>query len=242
MLFFRNLGAAVLDLLLPPRCHICRTTITGIGPLHLCADCQARLPGINAPVCTVCGIPFDGAGTDHPCGRCMAAPPPYAAARAAFRFEGSCRDLIHAFKYTHKSHLRRPLGLLMARALQPFVDEFQPELLLPVPLHRSRLRQRGFNQAVLLGEILAQQWQLPLLRQGLVRIRPTTPQVELTHDQRMTNLQGAFTVRDASTLAGRRIMLVDDVFTTGSTLSECAKVLRQAGAGDVIAATIAHAT
>jgi len=171
----------------------------------------------------------------------MASPPPYSAARAALRYEGSCRDLIHAFKYTQKSHLRRPLGLLMASLLNQFVAEQKPDLLIPVPLHISRLRTRGFNQAILLGEILSRQWQIPLLRQGLQRIRPTTPQMELTRDQRLTNLRDAFAIKDATMPADRRVMLVDDVFTTGSTLSECARVLRQEGYHEVSAVTVAHA-
>jgi ComF family protein len=171
----------------------------------------------------------------------MASPPAYSAARAALRYEGSCRDLIHAFKYSQKSHLRRPLGLLTAHLLNPFVVEQEPDFLIPVPLHRSRLRSRGFNQAILLGEILSQQWQVPLLRQSLLRIRPTTPQMELTRAERLTNLRGAFTTKDPTLLIDRRIMLVDDVFTTGSTLAECAQVLRQAGCHTVSAVTIAHA-
>lgn len=157
------------------------------------------------------------------------------------RYEGSCRDLIHAFKYNQKSHLRRPLGLLTANVLHPFVVEQKPDFLIPVPLHISRLRSRGFNQAILLGEILSHQWQIPLLRQGLQRVRPTTPQMELTRSERLTNLHGAFAGKDTTLLIDRRIMLVDDVFTTGSTLSECAQVLLQAGCNSVSAVTIAHA-
>jgi predicted amidophosphoribosyltransferase len=100
---------------------------------------------------------------------------------------------------------------------------------------------RGFNQAVLLGEILSQQWQIPLLRQGLIRIRPTPPQIELSRAERATNLIGAFTVTHISDIAGRHIMLVDDVFTTGSTLAACASALLQAGCRTVSAVTVAHA-
>jgi ComF family protein len=241
MPFFRSIGTALLDLVLPPRCHICLQNIPDAGKLHICPDCHTALPLLNSLFCSICGIPFEGTGSDHPCGRCMASPPPYSAARAALRYEGSCRDLIHAFKYTQKSHLRRPLGLLMASLLNQFVAEQKPDLLIPVPLHISRLRTRGFNQAILLGEILSRQWQIPLLRQGLQRIRPTTPQMELTRDQRLTNLRDAFAIKDATMPADRRVMLVDDVFTTGSTLSECARVLRQEGYHEVSAVTVAHA-
>lgn len=241
MEFFRNLGTALQNLLLPPRCHTCRGVITDADQLHICTDCQANLPKIESPVCTICGIPFNGAGTDHPCSRCLQTPPPYAAARAALRYEGACRDLIHAFKYNYKSHLRRPLGLLTAELLADFATRQQPDLLIPVPLHVSRLRSRGFNQAVLLGEVLSRQWQIPLLRQGLKRIRPTTPQVQLPLEQRTHNLHNAFRVTDSSAIKNRHIMLVDDVFTTGSTLAECAHILHKAGCHTVSAVTVAHA-
>ncbi|MDK9716279.1 MAG: ComF family protein [Trichlorobacter sp.] len=241
MACIRHLGTAFLNLLLPPRCHICREVLPETGPLHICHDCRANLPLMGSPVCSICGIPFDGAGSDHPCSRCLQNPPPYAAARAALRYEGSCRDLIHRFKYDYKSHLRRPLGLLTAELLADFVARQQPDLLMPVPLHTSRLRRRGFNQAVLLGEVLSRQWQIPLLRQAMKRVHPTVPQVELTREQRIKNLRNAFSITDSSALKGHHIMLVDDVFTTGSTLAECALVLHQAGCHTVSAVTVAHA-
>jgi len=237
----RSLGTALLDLALPPRCHICHSPLPEAKELHICMQCQAALPLLMAPICSTCGIPLDGAGPNHPCGRCISTPPPYQAARAALRYEGSCRDLLHTFKYHYKSHLRRPLGLLTADLLRVFAAEQNPDFLLPVPLHVSRLRMRGFNQAVLLGEILSQQWQIPLLRQGLIRIRPTPPQIELSRAERATNLIGAFTVTHISDIAGRHIMLVDDVFTTGSTLAACASALLQAGCRTVSAVTVAHA-
>ncbi len=232
---------ALLDIFLPPRCHICRVLIPGSGALHICDSCYAGLPIISPPLCSVCGIPLQGAGENHPCGRCITTPPPYLAARAALRHEGACRDLIHAFKYRGKSHLRRPLGLLTAQLLADFRQVHQPDLLIPVPLHRSRLRSRGFNQSVLLAELLAKQWQIPLQRQLLQRTRATIPQMELTRAERLTSLQGAFKVRDSTLISGRRIMLVDDVFTTGSTLAACATTLLQAGCEQVTAVTVAHA-
>lgn len=232
---------ALLDIFLPPRCHICRVLIPGSGALHICDSCYAGLPVISPPCCSICGVPLQGAGESHPCGRCITTPPPYRAARAALRYEGACRDLIHAFKYRGKSHLRRPLGLLTSQLLADFRQAHQPDLLVPVPLHRSRLRSRGFNQAVLLAELLAKQWQIPLQRQLLQRTRATIPQMELTRAERLTNLQGAFKVYDSTLISGRRIMLVDDVFTTGSTLAACATTLLQAGCEQVTAVTVAHA-
>ena len=237
----RKLGSALQDILLPPRCHCCKKPVSGAEHLHICGDCLNGLPIIAPPVCSICGIPFEGVGGNHPCSRCIATPPPYGVARAALHYEGICRELIHSFKYSHRSQLRRPLGLLTAQLLSSFAAEQQPDLLMPVPLHPRRLRSRGFNQAVLVAEILAKQWQIPLARQLLQRTRPTTPQIELNREQRATNLQNAFAVIDKAAVSNRHIMLVDDIVTTGSTLSACAQALRDAGCDRVSAVTIAHA-
>lgn len=242
MLSIVKLGQALQGLLLPPRCHICRKLMPpNDNGLHICQDCYSQLPLLISPLCSICGIPFDGVGQDHPCGNCIKQPPAYTAARAALCYQGELTRLIHNFKYNGKSYLRRPLGLLIAQLLADFAAEQQPDFLVPVPLHKTRLRSRGYNQSVLLADLLSQKWQIKLLRQGLVRIRATTPQMELGRKQRLVNLKDAFEVYDVSVIEGRRIMLVDDVFTTGSTLEACAKALMIAGASSVSAVTIAHA-
>lgn len=237
----RKLGSALLDLALPPRCHLCRACIPGAGPLHLCPACHDQLPFLSSPCCSVCGRPFDGAGNDHPCGTCLHHPPPWQAARAALIYDDGCRELIHAFKYRHRFHLRRPLALLTAQRLADYAANAQADLLAPVPLHPRRLRQRGFNQSLLLAEVLEREWQLPLQRQLLQRTRYTTSQTELSAEQRVTNLRGAFAVPDPSVVTGKRVLLVDDVFTTGATLTECSSCLLQAGAAAVLCVTVAHA-
>ena len=196
---------------------------------------------VGPPLCHICGIPFIGAGADHLCGNCHKHPPPYDAARAAFIYDGHCRTLIHSFKYNNKIHLRRPLALLTGQRLQAFITARAPDIIIPVPLHVKRLRSRGFNQSVLLGELLAQVWRLPLERQALKRIRWTEPQINLSADKRLDNVKGAFAVSDRFTVAGKRVLLVDDVMTTGSTAKECAAVLKQAGAVDVSVITVARA-
>jgi len=237
----RKLGNALLDLALPPRCHLCRCFIPEAGPLHLCPACHDQLPFLSSPCCSVCGRPFDGAGNDHPCGACLRNPPPWESARAALAYDDGCRDLIHAFKYRHRFHLRRPLALLTAQRLADYAANAQADLLSPVPLHPRRLRQRGFNQSLLLAEVLEREWQLPLQRQLLHRIRYTTSQTELSAEQRATNLRGAFCVPDPWLINGKRVLLVDDVFTTGATLAECSCCLLQAGAAAVLCVTVARA-
>lgn len=233
--------AAALDVLFPPLCHVCRRFIPAAGELHICPDCRDRMPPIVAPLCIVCGIPFAGAGTDHVCGSCSTMPPRFNAARAALAYEGASRDLIHAFKYRNKTHLRRPLALLTIERLSEFIGSCRPDLIMPVPLHRKKLSSRGFNQAVLLGEILSHRLKIPLDRRNLRRIRWTEPQVNLAAHDRRTNVKGAFAIHESALVNGRRVLLVDDVLTTGSTADECGRILRASGAADVTVVTVARA-
>ncbi|WP_144400148.1 ComF family protein [Geobacter pickeringii] len=232
----------LLDVLFPPLCHVCRKPVPEAGELHLCPDCRGAMTPVASPCCPVCGIPFGTeGGIDHPCGDCLTAPPPFDAARGALVFAGPVQELIHRFKYGHKVHLRRPLALLAVEHLTPFVRGVAPDLIVPVPLHRVRLRERGFNQAILIGEVMARHWGAPLLRDTLRRVRPTAPQVALSAPQRRENVRGAFSVAVPERVEGRRVLLVDDVCTTGSTLAECARVLRRAGVASVAAVTVARA-
>jgi ComF family protein len=130
---------------------------------------------------------------------------------------------------------------LTAYHIGEFVVSSRADLIIPVPLHVKRLRERGFNQAVLLGEILAKQWRLPLSRNNLCRIRWTEPQISLSAGERRDNVRGAFAVREATSVRNRRIILVDDVYTTGSTVAECARTLKKGGAEAVFVATVARA-
>lgn len=231
---------ALLDVILPPICHICHSFIPNANTLHICPACRDNLPLALSPLCPVCGIPFIGTGEDHRCGACLANPPHFDTARAPFLYEGPIRDLIHSFKYSQKTHLRNPLALLTLEEAGVFLLDRKPHLIVPVPLHRSRLRQRGFNQAVLLGRVLSHHLSLPMLTDALVRTRPTEPQIALSAAERRTNVKGAFAIHKAARIVGKRILLLDDVMTTGSTMDECAKELKKAGADTVIAVTIAR--
>lgn len=237
----RSFFSALLDFLFPPLCHVCGKFIPQAGRLHICPPCRQRMPSPTSPLCTRCGIPFDGAGAHHPCSSCLRSPPSFRAARAALVHEGPGRDLIHAFKYTGRTHLRRPLGLLAVELLTEFVASGRPDLIVPVPLHVKRLRSRGFNQALLVGELLAEEWRIPLCRQALKRVRWTEPQINLAAELRRENVRNAFSVPDASLVSGRRVLLVDDVFTTGSTVEECSRTLDRAGAEEVLVITLSRA-
>ncbi|NTV50712.1 MAG: ComF family protein [Geobacteraceae bacterium] len=240
MFSVKQLFHALLDVFLPPLCHICHSFIPNAGRLHICQTCRDSLPLVSSPLCPVCGIPFIGTGGDHRCSACLRNPPHFDAARAHFLYEGPIRDLIHSFKYNRKTHLRNPLALLALEGMNLFLADKNLHLIVPVPLHRSRLQQRGFNQAVLLGKTISRQLSLPITPNALIRSRPTEPQIDLTAAQRRVNVKGAFTVSKPDQVVGKRILLLDDVMTTGSTMDECAKELKKAGADVVIAATIAR--
>ncbi len=233
---------ALLDTFFPPLCHSCREFIPDAGPIHLCADCLSRIIAIHSPLCQSCGTPFaTEAGVDHTCGACLQHRPGFASARAAARFDGPLKELIHLFKYAGKVEIRRPLALFTAARLAPFVEDIAPDFLVPVPLHPRKLRERGFNQALLLGQLLAKQWQLPLSINNLRRIRWTEPQITLSAEQRLQNVRGAFAVHAPAEFARKRLLLLDDVYTTGNTVAECAKTLKRAGAAAVHVVTVARA-
>jgi len=163
-------------------------------------------------------------------------------ARAAFAYHGSLREVVHCFKYRGKTQLFRPLGRLMQTAFLRFWQGRPVDLVLPVPLHRSRLRERGFNQALL----LARGWRqgdgppLPPVDGGvLVRMRATASQAGLDRKGRCANIAGAFAVRSPERVEGRRLLVVDDVLTTGATVEECARALKASGAAAVDVLTLA---
>jgi len=200
-----------------------------------------RIETICSPLCSVCGIPFNTEeGIDHRCGACLSHHPAYTAARAAFVFTGPAQELIHRFKYGHKTHLDKPLALLTARSLENFIGKIEADLVIPVPLHKKRLRWRGYNQAVLLASVLAKKWEIPLTRDGMSRIRWTEPQINLSGDERRHNIKGAFAITKPGLITGKRVMLVDDVITTGSTVVECAKTLKKGGAAEVFVIAVAR--
>ncbi len=240
MIQVKQLFTALLDLILPPTCHICHSFIPNAGALHICPTCRDQLPLVTSPLCPLCGIPFIGIGNDHRCGKCLSNPPHFDAARAHFLYEGSIRDLIHSFKYNRLTHLRSPLALMTLEGIHTFLTAQDIHLIVPVPLHRSRLRQRGFNQAVLLGRVIARDLSLPMVPDALIRTRQTEPQIELSAAERRVNVKGAFSVKKTECIAGKRVLLLDDVMTTGSTMDECAKELKKAGATTVIAVTVAR--
>jgi ComF family protein len=207
-----------------------------------CTDCYDRISFIRSPVCTQCGVPFAGEDQkDHLCGDCLTEIPIFSAARAVGHYETTLLNSIHRFKYQGNFGAGRLLGKLMATYEYPAFHIGDFSLIIPVPLHLKRLRERGFNQSLILARAVSEKHERPIDFMTLKRQTRTEPQVNLGRSEREANVKGAFQVRDAGGILGERIILVDDVFTTGSTVKECARVLMEAGANEVAILTLARA-
>lgn len=221
----------LVDLVLPPRCPGCGVMVE--GDLQFCVDCWNALRFISDPACTACGKPFaDGRYDDLVCAECLADPPLHDGIRAAVIYDDLSRSIVLKLKHGGRIGLAR----LVARHLQRHLpDDRHDVVLVPVPLHRWRLWQRGFNQSILIARSLAAPHGLPVETDVLRRIRATPPLKGMTRKQRSQAIRGVFDIpRDRRPLiAGRHVLLIDDVYTTGATTRACVRLLKQAGAARV---------
>ena len=230
----------LVSLFYPPLCVACSANVE--PDKYLCASCQEKAPRIKAPFCAKCSEPFAGAiSGSFSCANCAHREIHFDAAVAAYRSRGLVRRLVHEFKYNREIHLRHPVASWLCQTMNdPRLRGRHFDLIVPVPLHPARERERGFNQAQLLAEILSDKIDIPLAP-ALERIRYTTTQTAFDRAERMQNLHNAFRLRKKIVVRDLRVLLIDDVLTTGSTLSECARILKEAGAISVYAATAARA-
>ncbi len=226
----------LLAILLAPACVSCSRTLPSPTRGCVCEHCWRRLDRLVPPLCARCGEPaVPGPAALHACAHDRGHFRALSAVRAVGPHDGVLRDLVHALKYDGRRSLARPLGALMREAAEPLVQASQA--CVPVPLHPSRRRERGFNQAADLARHLG----LPVVH-ALRRTRRTETQTSLPAPDRHANVTGAFAVtRRAAVLRGSQVLLVDDVRTTGATLEACAQALREAGVGEVCAVTAARA-
>jgi ComF family protein len=225
----RRLGQVALDLVFPPRCVAC-----GLGGTFLCDACARSMPAAAAPRCPCCWRP----GVAGRCLLCQVEPPAFDGLRASFVYDATARELVHALKYQGVSALAPPMASFMAQTAQR--EALAADIVVPVPLSGMRQRTRGYNQAEALARELGRELGLPVRPSALRRRRHTPPQVRSRDaGERRRNVAGAFQ-GEGNEVAGRAVLLVDDVTTTGATLSACAGARRQAGAGAVWALAFAR--
>ncbi|HEV2264980.1 MAG TPA: ComF family protein [Stellaceae bacterium] len=233
----RRVGAAMLDLLLPPRCLKCGVEIGGDGAL--CAECWRGIAFLQPPCCARCGLPFEvDLGAEAICGACAREAPLYARARAALRYDEASRTLVLAFKHGDKLQLAPALGRFMRRASAELLATC--DVIAPVPLHWTRLFTRRYNQAAVLAHALVRDGGPPVVADLLERRRATPSQGRSGRAERRRNVRGAFALKRGRSVTGRRVLLVDDVLTTGATVSECGRTLLDAGATAVDVLTLAR--
>ncbi len=229
----------LLDFLYPQSCMHCQEAHSGEN--IFCVGCSTQIIRLNGPCCFICSTPFVSfASTSHSpshrCDACRKAPPPFSKAITPLLYEGPLATAIRQFKYQKKNHLAVPLARLIAHDLAHLSIDY----VMPIPLSPSRLRSREFNQSLLLAQQIGRVCAVPYLIDAMIRIRETPPQVGLSRKERDQNIKGAFHVTTPNAIKARRILLIDDVYTTGATVKEGARMLMQAGAQDVVVATVAR--
>jgi len=197
----------------------------------VCSACAADLPRLQKPSCPRCATPTPSGET---CGHCLKKPPHFDAVQAVFTYDFPLDKLIQSFKYAH----RLALGAYFGRQLS-MLERIEADLIIPLPLHCERLRERGFNQAIELARPVSRAWHLPIDATSCTRTRNTTAQAQLRWRQRIKNMRGAF--HCSTDLTGKRIVLIDDVMTSGASLNECARTLKLHGALEVTALVVARA-
>ncbi|MBQ9035615.1 MAG: ComF family protein [Alphaproteobacteria bacterium] len=233
----------IVNLFLPPRCLLCGKILSEHN--GLCSQCFQKIQFVSEPHCVRCGHPFLNESevfeAEHQlCGNCLREKRPlFKLRRFAFVYDDFSKNLILGFKFMDKTLFAETLANMLRRAGADILAQ-KPDLLIPVPIHRRRLLERRYNQSALLVKYLSAQTGVKTEYSALMRVRHTIPQVQLSGSARRHNLQHAFAVTNVNAIKNRKIILVDDVETTGSTLKECAKVLKKAGAKEIYALTLAR--
>ncbi len=241
MSVIQRTGLALLDLLFPPSCHICAQRMAVPGKTCICRDCLGQLAFTKSPLCSRCGSQFEFSGEtrDHYCAACLKKMPAFDTARSLLRYDAPVPDLLHRLKYRADSSVLGPIREIIAHNAGIWEQE-HCDLIMPVPLHADRLRRRGLNQSQLLARLAFPAHQKKIAINLLVRVKNTHPQTGLSGVERRRNLRDAFQITSPGMLEGKSVWLVDDVFTTGTTASECSKTLKKNGAKEVHVWTLAR--
>ncbi len=241
---YRDFFNDLMNFIFASDCRVCKNLLSSLEEKYICKDCFSKIEFIKPPYCDKCGkiLVESFKRIEKPlCRDCSSHKRHFYKARALGIYEGILREGIHILKFEKKVGIHKPLGDLMVRYLKEQQRNLisRIDFLIPVPLHRKRLKSRGFNQAQLLCEYIEKHLNLPV-NLDLKRIRWTTPQMNLGRQERLQNIKGAFEIRNKGTISEKQILLVDDIFTTGATVEECSKVLLKAGAKQVSVLTLAR--
>ena len=236
---FRHEVRSLFNYFLPPACALCLEPLLPPDPDSLCQNCTTQIVPIKRSSCPRCALPYPAEyENDHYCQTCLLEKKPlFTGVTSVGHYDGVLRDAIHRFKYRNNINLDRPLATMLADRLDR--EHVDCDLVLPVPLHRNKLRQRTYNQSALLARQLSRRINTPALLNLLERTKQTPPQQGLSARDRLQNVKGSFALRER--LHGESILLVDDVMTTGATARECARTLLKGGAGSIYIAILARA-
>lgn len=239
-MWITRIANGCLDLLFPPSCASCDMRLDNLDPSEICDQCTAEINSLCPPLCRICGLEVHGEKDIQPlCGDCLRTPPPFSVCRSIVRYEPVVQRLVHRLKYNGDTSVLPGISQLINRHdLSNFTD---CDYIIPVPLHLGRLRQRGMNQAMLLARLFFSDRPELIRTDILVRVKATIPQTKLDGVLRRKNLKGAFQIQRESDVAGAVVCLVDDVFTTGTTVRECSNMLMKSGAQKVKVLTLARA-
>jgi ComF family protein len=237
---FLQLLTASIDLLLPPSCLLCEQLLSDEQRLSsFCNDCLVKALPLSSAHCSRCAQPFPNATSEHLCATCLKKPPPFSKVYAAALYKGSIKTAIQRLKYHDQLILAKPLGRRLNQSMLSNALNFIPDRVVPVPLHPERLRQRGYNQALEIARPIARQLSVKLAPSLLQRVRKTPPQQGLSAAERRVNLRNAFELTTRA--ENLRVLLIDDVMTTGETARECSRTLLAGGITEVQVAVVGRA-
>jgi competence protein ComFC len=232
----------VLDLIYPRFCVLCKSKINSRSEYNICAVCAAGIKPIKVPFCLKCGSALDQLSQlrQNGCSKCNNKKYYFDQVLSACKYTGLIKHCIHLFKYQRKRKTANLLGDILIRFLQDNFSKENIDLITAVPLHKHKLQERGFNQSQIIADKLSAHLKIKNSFNNLCRIKKTVSQVSLSAQQRKLNTKGAFSCKYPAEFQNKRILIIDDIFTTGSTLNECARVLKQSGAKTVTCLTIAR--
>jgi competence protein ComFC len=237
----KDAAMAFLNIIYPKKCQGCNSPLDYKNRFYLCKHCLGKITINKAPFCIRCGSPLYGpAALRALCGKCISAKYNFDRAFSCCNYEGLIKELIHKFKYQRKRFLIHLFDELLSNFAKEYIDMAAIDMLVPVPLHRGRLQERGFDQSLLLSKTLSKKFSLPIFYNILMRKIDTLQQTRLDKRQRLNNIKGAFFIKDKNAFQGKRVLLIDDVFTTAATANECSGMLKSSGVKSVYLLTLAR--